>query len=106
VIDKDLTSALLANQLGADVFAIATDVDTVFLDYRKPAQRAASELSVAEAKKYLREDQFPAGSMGPKISAAIAYLERGGKEAIITNHDHLVDAVDGKGGTRIVMSRS
>ena len=105
VIDKDHTSAILAQKLGADTFAIATDVEKVYLDYKKPTQRAVSEMTVADAKRYLAERQFPPGSMGPKINAAIVFLERGGREAVITNHQHLVDAVAGHAGTRIVQSR-
>jgi carbamate kinase len=101
VIDKDHTSAILASQLGADVFAIATDVEKVCLDYGKPTERPLSELTVADAQRYLADGQFPSGSMGPKISAAIVFLERGGNEALITNHEHLGDAVGGHGGTRL-----
>jgi carbamate kinase len=104
VIDKDHTSAILARQLNADVFAICTDVPRVCVNFRKPGQHELFEVSVDEARQYLAEGQFPPGSMGPKIGAAIVYLERGGKEAVITNHDHLVEAVDGRGGTRIVMA--
>jgi carbamate kinase len=104
VIDKDHTSAILASQLQADVFAIATDVDRVCLDYRKPSQRPLDLLTPDECHRYLREGQFPAGSMGPKITAALKFLERGGKDAVITNSEHLVDAVEGKAGTHIVAS--
>jgi carbamate kinase len=106
VIDKDLTAALLARQLNADVLAIATDVERVCLDYKKPTQRAVSELTVEECRGYLADGQFPAGSMGPKIKAVLVYLEGGGKEAIITDHKHLVDGVNDRGGTHIVLSHS
>ncbi len=79
VIDKDLTSAILANQLEADVFAIATDVPRVCLDFKKPTQREIEELTAQQARCLLRDGQFPAGSMGPKIAAAILYIERGGR---------------------------
>lgn len=102
VIDKDHTSAILASQLHADVFAIATDEETVCLNYGKPAQRRVALLTTGECRTYLAEGEFPAGSMGPKIAAAIVFVERGGKESIITNADHLIDAIDGHGGTRIV----
>lgn len=102
VIDKDHTSAILASQLGVDVFIISTDVDRVCLDYRMPTQRRLDRLTVSEARRHLASGQFPAGSMGPKINAAAIFVERGGAEAIITNHDHLVEAVGGRGGTRIV----
>ncbi len=106
VIDKDHTSAILASQLQADVFAIATDVDRVCLNFGKASQRPLDRLTVEECHRYLKEGQFPAGSRGPKITAALKYLERGGKDAVITNSDHLVDAVEGKAGTHIVASAS
>ena len=102
VIDKDHTSAILACQLEADVFLIATDMDRVCLDYKKSTQRSLDHLTLDECREFMAAGQFPAGSMGPKISAAMIYLERGGKEAIITNHEHLFDAVHGSGGTHIV----
>jgi carbamate kinase len=106
VIDKDHTSAILASQLQADVFAIATDVDRVCLNFGKASQRPLDLLTAEECRQYIQEGQFPAGSMGPKITAALKYLERGGKDAVITNSEHLVDAVEGKAGTHIVMSAS
>jgi len=102
VIDKDATSAILASQLQADVFAIATEVEKVYLDFKKPTQRQVDRLTLSECKQLLAAGQFPPGSMGPKISAAVLFLERGGKEAVITNHEHLFDAVHGRGGTRVV----
>ena len=102
VIDKDHTSAILAWQLDATKFIICTDVDRVSLDYGKVTQRPVDHLTISECQKYLAQGQFPPGSMGPKITAAIKYLEKGGHTAIITNHQHLVDAVEGRGGTQIV----
>ena len=102
VIDKDHTSAILASQLEADVFAISTDVERVCLDFKKPTQRMIGRLTVSECKHHLAEGQFPPGSMGPKITAALEFLERGGMEALITDHEHLFEAVCGTGGTRIV----
>jgi carbamate kinase len=102
VIDKDLASALLAAQLGADVFVISTGVPRVCLDYGKPTQRELERLTLAEARQYLAAGQFPAGSMGPKIDAVARFLEAGGKEALITSPDKLVEAVEGNHGTRIV----
>jgi carbamate kinase len=101
VIDKDLTSAILANQVGADVFAIATDVDQVYLDFKKPTQRPLGRITVTEAHRLLATQQFPPGSMGPKIHAAAIFAARSGREAVITNYQHLLDAVAGHGGTRI-----
>jgi carbamate kinase len=104
VIDKDHTSAILARQLEADLFVVATDVEKVYINYKKRNQRALDTVTVEECRRYMAEGQFPAGSMGPKINAACVYVERGGKEAIITNHEHLFNAVEGRGGTRVVLS--
>lgn len=99
VIDKDLASALLANQIHADEFIILTDVPKVFINYRKPDERALDTITVSEAKQLLAEGQFTEGSMAPKVRAALQFVENGGKETIITDADSL-----GKpnGGTRIV----
>ena len=102
VIDKDLASCLLAKNLKADLFIISTGVDKVAVDFKKPTQRELDRLTVAEAKKYLAEGQFPAGSMGPKISAAIDFLEHGGKEVIITQPFLLEEAIAGRNGTHLV----
>ncbi len=102
VIDKDFASALLALEIGADLFVILTGVEKVAINYGKPEQQDLDVLSVAEAKRYLAEKQFPAGSMGPKIMAAIQFLEMGGKEVLITSIEKIVDAFEGKTGTRII----
>ena len=102
VIDKDHTSAILAAQLGADVFAIDTDEEMVCLNYRRPSERKLPRLTVEECTRYLAEGQFPEGSMGPKIRAAMVFLARGGPEAVITDSTHLVDALAGHGGTHII----
>ena len=102
VIDKDFASALLALNIDADLFVILTGVDKVAVDYGKPEQRDLDILSVSDAKRYFEEKQFPAGSMGPKIKAAIDFLERGGTEVLITSIEHIVEAFEGKTGTRIV----
>ncbi len=104
VIDKDLTSAILASQLKADVFAIVTGEEYVYLDYGKPSQRAAPSLTYDQCMKYVDEGHFPEGSMGPKIHAAMAYLVRGGKQSVITDAGHLVSAIQGEGGTQITMT--
>lgn len=93
VIDKDSTAALLAYNLGAELFIILTGVDKVCLDYGKPTQRAVDVMTVEEAKKWLAEGQFPPGSMGPKIQSAIEYVEKGGTEAIITSQGNIVAAM-------------
>jgi carbamate kinase len=101
VIDKDFASALLGAELHADVFIILTNVAQVAIDFGKPAERAVDRLSVAEAEKHLADGQFPAGSMGPKIQAAIQFVRASGKNVLITDVEHLRDAVAGNGGTRI-----
>lgn len=102
VIDKDLASCLLAKNLKADVFVISTGVDKVALDFGKPTQRFIDRMTVAEAEKYLAEGQFPAGSMGPKIAAAIDYLKHGGRRVVITQPHLLEEALQGRNGTHIV----
>lgn len=102
VIDKDHTSAILASQLHADLMVISTDVERVCLNYKKSSQRMLDRMTVSDCRRYLAEGQFPPGSMGPKIHAAMVFVARGGTEAIITNHEHLLDAVHGRGGTHIV----
>lgn len=102
VIDKDLASCLLAKQLQADLFVVSTGVDKVAVDFKKPTQRFLDHLTVAEAKQYMAEGQFPAGSMGPKIAAAIDFLENGGKKVIITQPFLLAEAIAGKNGTHLV----
>ena len=102
VIDKDHTSAILASQLHADLMVISTDVERVCLNYKKTSQRMLERMTVSDCRRYLAEGQFPPGSMGPKIHAAMVFVARGGTEAIITNHEHLLDAVHGRGGTHIV----
>jgi carbamate kinase len=102
VIDKDRASALLAAQLNVDVFAISTDTDYVYLDYKKPGQRPLRLLTASEIEAYHKEGHFPPGSMGPKVESVLRFLRTGGKEAIITTYENLCDALDGGAGTRIV----
>ncbi|MBN1270285.1 MAG: carbamate kinase [Kiritimatiellae bacterium] len=101
VIDKDLASCLLAKNLKADIFVISTGVDKVALNFGKPDEKPIDRMTVAEAKRYLKEGQFPPGSMGPKIEAAIDYIEHGGKHVIITQPHLIEDAIHGKTGTHI-----
>jgi carbamate kinase len=105
VIDKDRLSSLLATELRADLFVVSTGVEKVALDYGKPSQRFLDRITVEEARKYLAEGQFPPGSMGPKIESAIAYLDRGGTEAIVTDPANLGAAVRRQAGTRILPGR-
>jgi carbamate kinase len=101
VIDKDLASSKLGEQIGANILLIATDVEKVALNYEKPNQKFLEELSISDAKKYLDEGQFPEGSMGPKIQAAINFLETGGEKAIITSIEKIKLALEGKAGTTL-----
>ena len=84
VIDKDLASALLASQIRADKLFILTDVPKVCLNFNTPQEKTIDRMSIAEARRYLEEGQFGEGSMGPKIRAAIHFVERSGKDTIIT----------------------
>jgi len=101
VIDKDLASALLARAVGAERLVMLTGEPFVFLDYGKPTQRPLPRLSPEEARRHLRDGQFPPGSMGPKIEAALDFLAGGGEEALITSIEGFTDALQGKTGTRI-----
>jgi carbamate kinase len=98
VIDKDLASALLAKQIGAERLFILTDVPKVYLNFNTPQEKAIDRMSIAEARKYLKEGQFTEGSMAPKIRAAVDFVENTSKDAIITKTTLL--GVD-DGGTRI-----
>ena len=102
VIDKDFASSLLARDLGAELFVVSTGVEKVAVDFGKPTQRWLERITLAEARKYLAEGQFPKGSMGPKIEAIISFLEGGGTRALITNPPNLGRALTGATGTHIV----
>ena len=103
VIDKDRASALLASRLGVDVFAISTDSDYVYLNYKKPAQRPLTLVNAAELEEYSKAGHFPPGNMGPKIESVLRFLRSGGKEAFITTYEHLCEAIDGSAGTHIIL---
>jgi carbamate kinase len=102
VIDKDFASALLASELRADLYVVLTGVPQVAIDFGKPTERTIDRLTVAEAERHLRDGQFPAGSMGPKIEAAIQFVRASGKEVLITDVEHLREALDGRGGTLVL----
>jgi len=99
VIDKDLATAKLGEQIGADILLIATDVEKVAINFMQPNEKYLDKLTITEAKKLLDEGQFPAGSIGPKVQACINFIEHGGTQAIITSIDHIQDALLGKAGT-------
>jgi len=102
VIDKDLTAALIGRIIKADMLITLTAVDQVYINFGKPDQKALRKVTIEEMEKYLAEGQFPPGSMGPKIKAAIEFLKNGGKEVLITSAKKLKSALDGKAGTRII----
>jgi len=101
VIDKDLTAAMIARDLHADLFVVLTDVDNVCLNYGRKNQRALSRLTLKEAERHLRRGQFPPGSMGPKVEAAVLFARSTGHDVIITSLRRCVSALSGRGGTRI-----
>ncbi|RZI40636.1 carbamate kinase [Herbaspirillum sp. HC18] len=102
VIDKDLTSALMANVLGIRDMMILTAVPRVAINFGKPNQTELGYVSASQMRKYQEEGHFPPGSMGPKVAAALTFLEMGGKRAIITGLDTAVPALRGETGTHVV----
>jgi carbamate kinase len=102
VIDKDLASALLANEVDADLLIISTAVEQVALRFGTPDQEWVDSFTLAEVKQYLAEGgHFAEGSMAPKMRAVVQFLEAGGKEALITNPVNIMKAMAGETGTRI-----
>ncbi len=106
VIDKDLAAALLAPQVGADVLVIATDVDHVVLGYGTDAARPLERATAAEMRAIAREEAFASGSMGPKVEAAVRFVENGGARAVITSLEQIEEAVHGRAGTVVEPERS
>lgn len=102
VIDKDFGSCLMALNIEADLFVISTAVEKVALNFNTPDVKWLDKMTVAEAKQYIKEGHFAPGSMLPKVQAIIKYLENGGKKALITDPEHIGEALDGKTGTWIV----
>ncbi|MDH4156333.1 MAG: carbamate kinase [candidate division Zixibacteria bacterium] len=102
VIDKDLGSAVIAGEIGADILSILTSVDKVAINFGQPNQTDLDTVTVSQIKRYYDEGHFPPGSMGPKILAATRFLEGGGKMVIITSFANAGKALDGAVGTRIV----
>ena len=101
VIDKDLAGQKLCEVVKADYFFILTDVDRISINFGKPNEKKLGKVTLVHIKKYQKEGHFPPGSMGPKIEAAIRFLEKGGKQVIITSFENLEQAVKGKAGTII-----
>lgn len=102
VIDKDFAASLIAREVKVDFFVILTNVPRVFRNFGTPEQEPIKSLTVQEAKGLLKEGQFPPGSMGPKIKAAIEYIQNGGKEVLITSSSHLKAALINRSGTKII----
>lgn len=105
VIDKDHASSLIAREAGVDLFIILTGVDRVCSNFGQENQQSINEMDIQEAARMMDAGQFPPGSMGPKIQAAIDYIKGGGKEVIITSADKLKAALIGRSGTRIVRAQ-
>ncbi len=105
VIDKDLASAMLAAEMGADVLCLTTGVERVALNFRRPDQRLLDSVDVDETRRHLADGQFPAGTMGAKLEAALNFLEAGNGDVIITSPYRLADAMNGRTGTRVVSAR-
>jgi len=101
VIDKDLTSERLAEAINAELLLILTNVEKVYLNYGTPNQKALDSVKLKEIKQFYKDGHFPEGSMGPKILAAIRFLESGGKKVIISDVNKGWDAFKGKAGTHI-----
>ena len=103
VIDKDLASARLAEQVDVDIFLIATDVPGAALNYGTPDQKFLSKIDIKAAQNYIAKGHFPAGSMAPKMQAAIQFIRSKGKRAVITSIDEIISAVKGEAGTEITI---
>jgi carbamate kinase len=102
VIDKDLTSSILATEIGAEIFIILTEVPCVYTGYGTPNKAPIGAITAEQLGEMCAAGEFPAGSMGPKVAAAREFLERGGKRAIITDPETMPDALLGRGGTHII----
>jgi carbamate kinase len=101
VVDKDKAGQKLAELVNGDIFLVLTDVDFAYLNYGKLNQQRIHKITVREIQKHLKNGQFTAGSMAPKIEACIRFIEAGGEKAIITSLDHAINALNGKTGTVI-----
>lgn len=102
VIDKDLTSSLLGVEIKAELMIVLTDVDHVYLNYKKDNERPLHAVTLNETEEFIREGHFAAGSMGPKVQAVANFLRAGGKRGLITSASKLRDALDGRAGTHFI----
>ena len=103
VIDKDLASAKLAEEIGADIMIIATAVEGAAASFNTPDEKFLRKMSISEGERLLQEGHFPAGSMGPKVEAALQFIKSGGNRAVICSIDAIEEAVEGNAGTEVVM---
>jgi carbamate kinase len=101
VIDKDYAASLIAQEAKVDLFIILTNIDRVYLNFGKSDQEGIAFMTIKQAQEYLAQGQFPPGSMGPKIQAAIEYIQNGGKEVLITSANYLKAALINRAGTKI-----
>ena len=101
VVDKDLAAAMLARNIRERLLIIATDVEHVYVDYGEPTQKPLTKITLTDIRKLYDEGQFPPGSMGPKVLAAMRFLKGGGEEVVITATEKLVDALEHGAGTHI-----
>ena len=102
VIDKDLAGEKLAESVGADIYLVLTNVESVALDFGTERQRPIGEITVSQAREYLQQGQFARGSMAPKVLGCIQFVEFGGERAIITSLDWVEEALAGRAGTHIL----
>lgn len=102
VIEKDRATVVLSRDLQADLAVFLTSVDRVAVAFGTPHERPLDRLTIADARYLLAVGEFPPGSMGPKVEAAVEFVERGGSRAVITSLTHLAEAVDGTAGTQVV----
>lgn len=102
VVDKDLASALLASRLGVDLLVFSTDVAGIYVGFARPGARVLRTVTVRELRAHAADGQFPPGTMGPKVEAALRFVAGRGTAAIVTSPDRLVAALDGHAGTHIV----
>jgi carbamate kinase len=101
VIDKDLATSKLAEEIGADLLIIATDVRGAAISYKTSRETFLRKITIDEAERYLDQGHFPAGSMGPKVEAAIRFIKAGGRRAVICGIDSIEDAAAGTAGTEV-----
>lgn len=102
VIDKDFAAEKIGSYIGAELLLLITPVDRVAINFGTPEQKSISKMTLKEAEQYFVDGQFPPGSMGPKIQAAIQFLRSGGKRAVITSLDYIESAIKGEAGTQII----